>query len=102
MGSGEGDEPVDEKGQTEAGATNGKRTWLLVFLLVVVPSVLYTAVPAVPFLPVSTGTKVLLASGLVVLAEAIFWGTALLLGKEIVSRYRRFLDPRGWSGNRRH
>ncbi len=119
MGSGEGDEPVDEKEQTEAGATEVRdpgrasgsgpsgaitrsRTWLLVFLLVVVPSALYTAVPAVPFLPLSTGTKVLLASGLVVVAEAVFWGAALLLGKEVVSRYRRFLDPRAWSGNKRH
>ena len=75
---------------------------MLFFLLVVVPSALYAAVPAVPFLPLSTGAKVLLASGLVVVAEAVFWGAALLLGKEIVARYRRFLDPRGWSGNRRH
>lgn len=102
MGSREGDEPVDEKEETKARAQTRGRTWLLVFLLVVVPSALYTAVPMVAFLPLSTGTKILLASGLVVVAEAVFWGAALLLGKEVVSRYRRLLDPRGWSGSRRH
>lgn len=101
MGSGEGDEPVDEKEQTEAGAKTRNRGWVLVFLLVVVPSALYAAVPMVPFLPLSTGTRVSLAAGLVVVAEAVFWGTALFVGKEVVSRYRRFLDPRGWSGERR-
>ena len=75
---------------------------MLVHLLVVIPSALYAAVPKIPFLPLSTGAKVLLASGLVVVAEAVFWAAALLLGKEIVARYRKFLDARGWSGNRRH
>jgi hypothetical protein len=101
VGSGEGDELVDEKEQTKAGATTRKRGWLLVFLLVVVPSALYTVVPVVPFLPLSTGAKILLASGLVVVAEAVFLGAALFVGKEVVSRYRRFLDPRHWLGEKR-
>jgi hypothetical protein len=33
-------------------------------------------------------------------AEAVFWGAALFLGKEMISRYRRFFDPRTWRRKR--
>ena len=72
------------------------RPWLLVLLLLVVPGALYTAVPVVPFLPLTTAQKVGLSGGLVVAAEVVFWGAALFLGKEVISRYRRLLDPRAW------
>jgi hypothetical protein len=62
----------------------------------VVPGALYTAVPVVPFLPLTTAQKVGLSGGLVVAAEVVFWGAALFLGKEVISRYRRLLDPRAW------
>ena len=73
-----------------------RRPWVLVVLLLVVPGLLYTAVPVVPFLPLTTAQKVGLSAGLVVVAEAVFWGAALFLGGELISRYRRFFDPRTW------
>ncbi len=72
------------------------RTLFLVFFLVVVPGLLYAAVLGVPFLPLATGAKVWLSAALVVAAEGTFLISALVLGKEVVSRYRRFLDPRSW------
>ena len=72
------------------------RTLLLVFFLVVVPGVFYAAVLGVPFLPLGTGAKVWLSAALVVAAEGTFLVSALVLGKEVVSRYRRSLDPRSW------
>jgi hypothetical protein len=47
-------------------------------------------------LPLGTGTKVWLSAALVVAAEGTFVISALILGKEVVSRYRRSLDPRAW------
>ena len=72
----------------------GGRAWLLVFFLVIVPGLFYAAVLGVPFLPLGTGTKVWVSAGLVVAAEVTFVVSALLLGKEVVSGYRRYLDPR--------
>ena len=43
------------------------------------------------------GQKVWVSDGLVVAAEAVFWVSALLLGREAV---RRYLDPRTWSRKR--
>ena len=80
----------------EANSPKRWRPWVLVFLLLVVPGALYAAVPVVPFLPLTTAQKVGLSAGLVVAAEAVFWGAALFVGKEVISRYRRFFDPRTW------
>jgi hypothetical protein len=99
-----GDEngPVGEEGQAprpadDAPASSGRgRALLLVFFLVVVPGLLYTAVLGVPFLPLGTGTKVGISAALVVAAEGTFVISALVLGKEVVSRYRGSLDPRAW------
>ena len=83
--------------QGEGASAPGRwRPWLLVLLLLLVPGTLYTAVPVVPFLPLTTAQKVVLSGGLVVAAEVVFWGAALYLGKEVISRYRRLLDPRAW------
>jgi len=79
----------------------GWRTWVLVFGVIVVPTLVYLAIPVVPFLPLTTGQKVWVASGLVVVAETVFLLSALVLGREAVRRYRRYLDPRRWFGKGR-
>ncbi len=76
----------------------GWRGWVLVFGVIVVPTLLYLAIPAVPFLPLTTGQKVWVSAGLVVVAEAVFLVSALLIGREAVRRYRSYLDPRRWFG----
>ena len=81
--------------QAESTAPGRKKTWVLVALLVVVPGLLYAAIPIVPFLPLTTAQKVGLSAGLVVVAEAVFFGAALFLG-EVIARYRGYLDPRTW------
>ena len=91
--------PVGEekpKHQAENGPPARGRTVLLVFFLVVVPGLLYAAVLGVPFLPLGTGAKIWLSAALVVAAEGTFLISALILGREVVSRYRRSLDPRAW------
>ena len=69
-------------------------------VLLVISGALYSAVPVVPFLPLTTtqkvGLLVGLLAGLVVAAEAVFWGAALFFGKKVISRFRRLFDPRSW------
>lgn len=74
--------------------------WVLICGVFVVPGVLYLMLPLVPFLPLATGQKVWVASGLVVAAEGTFLLSALLLGREAVRHYRGFMDPRRWFGKR--
>jgi len=100
--SSEEKDQVEEAGEVprragDSPAAPGRgRTLLLIFFLVVVPGLFYAAVLGVPFLPLGTGTKVWLSAALVVAAEGTFVISALVLGKEVVSRYRRSLNPRAW------
>ena len=57
------------------------------------------SLPAVPFLPLSTGAKAALGTGLVVAAEIAFWVGAALAGPETVRRARAWI--RGALGRRR-
>ena len=92
-----GEENLVPRRADDAAAALGRgRTVLLVVFLVVVPGLLYAAVLGVPFLPLGTGTKIWLSAFLVVTAEGTFVISALVLGKEVVSRYRGSLDPRTW------
>lgn len=61
---------------------------------------LWAAVFVVPFLPLTTPWKVGLATGAAIVGEAAFWVAAVLLGREVVRRYRGYLDPRRLFGGR--
>ena len=58
-----------------------------------IPTLLWTAVPVVAFLPLAEEQKVWVSGGLVIAAEAVFWVPVLLLVRQAV---RRYLDPRTW------
>ena len=86
-----------ENGSDDAsGHISKRRAWILIVVLLVIPGALYAAVPVVPFLPLTTAQKITLSAGLVVAAEVVFWCGALFVGREVISRYRRFFDPRTW------
>jgi len=55
--------------------------WLVIFLVV-------------PFLPLDITQKTTLSVVLAVGAEVCFWMSVVLLGKEVVTKYRRYLHPR--------
>ena len=55
--------------------------WLVIFFVV-------------PFLPLDIAQKATLSVVLGVGAEVRFWISLVLLGKEVVTKYRRYLHPR--------
>ncbi|VVB67421.1 Uncharacterised protein [uncultured archaeon] len=58
--------------------------------LVILSFAFYGALLLVPFLSLSPGNKIILSSTLVVLGEASFWIAVLILGRQVISRYRSF------------
>ena len=48
----------------------------------------------VPFLPLDITQKTIIDVVLAIVAEVCFWVSVLLLGKEVVTKYRRYLNPR--------
>lgn len=63
-------------------------------ILIVTSFLAWLAIAAVPLLPFTLAQKSAIVPGLLVLGELLFWGGALLVGKEIADRYRHWLSPR--------
>jgi len=64
--------------------------------LIVISFGLYGVLFTVPFLPIETGAKVALSPALIGSSEVAFWIGGLLIGKEVITRLRRYLDPCAW------
>jgi len=50
----------------------------------------------VPFTPLSTQLKAGIITGGLIFAEVMFWGGALLVGKEVAAKFKSYLNPRNW------
>jgi len=64
--------------------------------LVVLSVLLYAGLLLVPFAPLPTEGKLVLTSALVVSGEVCSWVGGAILGKEVVSRFRKGLNPLEW------
>jgi NAD(P)-dependent dehydrogenase (short-subunit alcohol dehydrogenase family) len=69
---------------------------VLGILLVVVSILAYLLLLAVPLLDVTVAAKAGIVGGLIAVGEVTFWAGAALLGRELVARFRRYLNPCAW------
>lgn len=76
------------------------RTRLLGMTLLVAAVLFWVAAPAVLLIPLSATQRVWAGSAFLVLGELAFWASAVVLGRELFRRYRRYLDPRSWFGEK--
>jgi len=63
---------------------------------IVLSFALYALLLAVPFLPAGASVKTAAAAGLVIAGEVTFWVGGLLLGREVMKKYRRYFSPSYW------
>ena len=75
-----------------------KKTWkfklgvaLLIFCIFP-----FLVLPVVPFLNMENSTKITLSTVLLVIGEVTFWAGGLLLGKELFTKYKAYMNPRNW------
>ncbi len=64
--------------------------------LVIISIPIFLALPLIPFLEIETNVKVTLATVLLIVAEVVFWSGGLLLGKELFTKYKSYLNPSNW------
>jgi NADP-dependent 3-hydroxy acid dehydrogenase YdfG len=64
--------------------------------LVVISTLLYGGLLLLPFLSLPTATKLAVTPLLILFGEATFWIGGALLGKEVVARYKQYLNPCNW------
>lgn len=88
----EGAAPPAQGGPNSSGSA-GRALGLL---LVAISTLAYLLLLAVPLLAATAPTKVGVAATLVAVGEVTFWAGAALLGRELVARFRRYLNPCAW------
>lgn len=71
------------------------------FGLIIASCILYGLLLVVPLLNVSIGTKTITATVLVISGEVSFWVGGIIVGKEVVKKYRRQLNPMNWFGKKK-
>ncbi|MEC0092101.1 transporter suffix domain-containing protein [Paenibacillus macquariensis] len=49
-----------------------------------------------PFTPLPTQIKAGIITGSIIIAEIMFWIGALLVGKEVASKFKSYLNPKNW------
>ena len=76
----------------------GKKNWKfnLGLSLVIFSAPVFGSLLIIPFLEVDTTYKVTITTIIIVIGEIAFWGGGLLLGKELFSKYKSYLNPRSW------
>ena len=84
---------MNEAPENPKGGSPGRARYLGVALLALA-FLMWALVPVVLLLPLSAGQKGWATAALLVVGEVAFWVSAVVLGREVVRRYRAYLDPR--------
>jgi len=50
----------------------------------------------IPFLDIQSKTKVILTTISLVTGEVLFWSGGLLVGKELLQKYKSYFNPKNW------
>lgn len=64
--------------------------------LMVLSTIIFFAMAAIPFLKVDGKTKVTLTTIMFISMEVFWWVGVLIIGKEIYSKYKHLLNPVNW------
>jgi hypothetical protein len=75
-----------------------KKTWKfkLGIVLMIVCVIAFLTIPVVPFLNLENSAKITISTVLLVIGEITFWTGGLLLGKELFSKYKGYMNPKNW------
>jgi hypothetical protein len=65
---------------------------VLIFLSIL----LFLSLVMIPFLRLDKKTIISISTIVFIIAEVLFWTGGLLLGKELFSKYKSFLNPKNW------
>lgn len=57
---------------------------------------LFISLPIIPFLITDNTDKIAITTVTLIVAEVLFWSGGLLVGKELFSRYKSYLNPVNW------
>ena len=65
-------------------------------ILIAVSTLLFASLLVIPFLNISTDIKVTATTIVVIVSEITFWTGGLLVGKEVITKYKKYFNPLNW------
>lgn len=65
-------------------------------ILITVSTLLFASLLIIPFLNISTDIKVTATTIVVIVSEITFWTGGLLVGKEVITKYKKYFNPLNW------
>ena len=64
--------------------------------LIIISIPLFLLIPIIPFLNLENKLKITFTTATLIAAEVIFWAGGILVGKELYSKYKSYLNPKNW------
>lgn len=64
--------------------------------LIVTSIFLFISLPIFPFLNIENKIKISITTGVFIGAEILFWSGGLLVGKEMLTKYKSYFYPKNW------
>ncbi|AAU15467.1 transporter suffix domain-containing protein [Bacillus cereus] len=64
--------------------------------LLIIYILLWASALIIPFTSLSTQIKAIIVPGCIVVGEILFLIGAVFVGKEVVAKYKRYLNPKNW------
>jgi hypothetical protein len=65
-------------------------------ILIILSIILFVFLPVIPFLKIENTVKITLSTVIFIMAEITFWLGGFLVGKELFSKYKSYLNPKNW------
>ncbi len=64
--------------------------------LIIVSVILFLVFPFIPFIDMEKKTKVIISTSVFISAEVMFYSGGLLLGKQLIKKYKSIINPKNW------
>jgi len=75
---------------------NPKLLNTIAIVLILLSGLFFGMIFVVPFFPLSLATKGLLVTACIIGGEVAWWVGVAIAGKQVISKYGRYLNPRNW------
>jgi hypothetical protein len=56
----------------------------------------FLIIPVIPFLDLENKIKITASTVSLVIGEVLFWSGGLLVGKELFTKYKKYMNPVNW------
>ena len=75
-----------------------KKSWKfrLGLILIILSAIFFTSLLMIPFLRIDKKIIISITTMAIIIGEVLFWTGGILVGKEIFSKYKSFLNPMNW------